>query len=131
MNLTNGKASMSTASSSASWKAGDVVSDQFPVGLRVLVVDDDPTCLLILEKMLRACRYEGMFVVVLLQFVIFCICFVSELRDFVFVFQDCNFLFFLFFFCLMKEIYHLADLLSVFCRVIKSLFVRFGIYVMK
>ncbi|KAJ7980324.1 Two-component response regulator [Quillaja saponaria] len=58
MNLTNGKGSMSTASSNAAWKAGDVVSDQFPAGLRVLVVDDDPTCLMILERMLRACHYE-------------------------------------------------------------------------
>ncbi|KAL8161962.1 hypothetical protein V2J09_013451 [Rumex salicifolius] len=31
---------------------------QFPAGLRVLVVDDDPTCLKILEKMLQACQYE-------------------------------------------------------------------------
>ncbi|XP_060197588.1 two-component response regulator ARR2-like [Lycium barbarum] len=45
-------------SSTGSWKSGDVVSDQFPVGLRVLVVDDDPTCLRILEKMLRNCHYE-------------------------------------------------------------------------
>lgn len=37
-----------------------VVSDDFPAGLRVLVVDDDPTCLRILEKMLKKCRYEGM-----------------------------------------------------------------------
>ena len=50
---------MSTASSSAAWKAGDVVPDQFPAGLRVLLVDDDPTCLMILEKMLRTCFYEG------------------------------------------------------------------------
>ncbi|KAK3189019.1 hypothetical protein Dsin_028580 [Dipteronia sinensis] len=42
---------MSTASSS-------VVSDQFPAGLRVLVVDDDLTCLMILERMLRTCLYE-------------------------------------------------------------------------
>ncbi|XP_022741601.1 two-component response regulator ARR1-like isoform X2 [Durio zibethinus] len=49
---------MSTASSSAAWKAGDVVPDRFPAGLRVLVVDDDPTCLMILEKMLRTCLYE-------------------------------------------------------------------------
>ncbi|KAL7596846.1 hypothetical protein Lser_V15G31334 [Lactuca serriola] len=34
------------------------VPDQFPAGLRVLVVDDDPTCLMILEKMLRNCKYE-------------------------------------------------------------------------
>ncbi|GAA0146358.1 winged helix/forkhead transcription factor [Lithospermum erythrorhizon] len=34
------------------------VSDQFPAGLRVLVVDDDPTCLRILDKMLRNCLYE-------------------------------------------------------------------------
>ncbi|PIA61200.1 hypothetical protein AQUCO_00300615v1 [Aquilegia coerulea] len=38
--------------------SGDGVSDQFPAGLRVLVVDDDPTCLKILEKMLRNCLYE-------------------------------------------------------------------------
>ena len=50
---------MSSASSSVTWKAGEVVSDQFPAGLRVLVVDDDPTCLMILERMLRACLYEG------------------------------------------------------------------------
>ncbi|KAL2338984.1 hypothetical protein Fmac_013430 [Flemingia macrophylla] len=51
MNLTNGKGSTSTVTSAA-------VSDQFPAGLRVLVVDDDPTCLMILEKMLRTCLYE-------------------------------------------------------------------------
>ncbi|CAN1295344.1 Two-component response regulator ARR11 [Linum perenne] len=33
-------------------------TDAFPVGLRVLVVDDDPTWLKILEKMLRKCSYE-------------------------------------------------------------------------
>lgn len=59
MNLSNGMGSMSTASSSGAWKSADVVSDQFPAGLRVLVVDDDPTCLMILEKMLRTCLYEG------------------------------------------------------------------------
>ncbi|KAE8705437.1 Two-component response regulator ARR2 [Hibiscus syriacus] len=34
-----------------------VISDQFPAGLRVLVVDDDITCLRILEQMLRRCLY--------------------------------------------------------------------------
>ncbi|XVF38807.1 hypothetical protein REPUB_Repub20aG0133800 [Reevesia pubescens] len=58
MNSSSGKGSMSTASSSVAWKSGDVVPDQFPAGLRVLVVDDDPTCLMILEKMLRTCLYE-------------------------------------------------------------------------
>ncbi|KAJ8773636.1 hypothetical protein K2173_005882 [Erythroxylum novogranatense] len=33
-------------------------SEAFPAGLRVLVVDDDPTWLKILEKMLRKCSYE-------------------------------------------------------------------------
>ncbi|XP_057529661.1 two-component response regulator ARR11-like [Amaranthus tricolor] len=33
-------------------------SDAFPSGLRVLVVDDDPTWLKILEKMLKKCSYE-------------------------------------------------------------------------
>ncbi|KAA8548999.1 hypothetical protein F0562_000683 [Nyssa sinensis] len=50
--------SLSMPSTSVSWKSGDGVSDQFPVGLRVLLVDDDPTCLMILEKMLRNCLYE-------------------------------------------------------------------------
>lgn len=64
MNSSSGKSYMSTASSSVLWKAGgDVVADQFPAGLRVLVVDDDPTCLMILEKMLKACQYNGMFLV--------------------------------------------------------------------
>ncbi|XP_015060321.1 two-component response regulator ARR2 [Solanum pennellii] len=54
MNIGSG----SVLSSTGSWKSGDVVSDQFPVGLRVLVVDDDPTCLKILEKMLKNCHYE-------------------------------------------------------------------------
>ncbi|KAF3328210.1 response regulator [Carex littledalei] len=33
-------------------------TEAFPMGLRVLVVDDDPTWLKILEKMLRKCSYE-------------------------------------------------------------------------
>ncbi|XP_030536477.1 two-component response regulator ARR14-like [Rhodamnia argentea] len=32
--------------------------DQFPKGLRVLVVDDDITCLHLLEKMLQRCSYQ-------------------------------------------------------------------------
>ncbi|KAG2407273.1 Two-component response regulator [Vigna angularis] len=49
---------MSTVTTTGVMKSGDVVSNQFPAGLRVLVVDDDPTCLMILEKMLRTCLYE-------------------------------------------------------------------------
>ncbi|CAL9225601.1 unnamed protein product [Arabidopsis halleri] len=33
-------------------------SDPFPANLRVLVVDDDPTCLMILERMLMTCLYR-------------------------------------------------------------------------
>nr|KJB44227.1 hypothetical protein B456_007G240900 [Gossypium raimondii] len=51
---------MSTASLLTTWKVRDVVPvpDQFPTSLRVLVVDDDPTCLRFLEKMLRNCSYD-------------------------------------------------------------------------
>ncbi|OIV91680.1 hypothetical protein TanjilG_26533 [Lupinus angustifolius] len=49
---------MSTPSSTSPLKSSGTVSDQFPAGLRVLVVDDDPTCLMILDRMLRACFYE-------------------------------------------------------------------------
>ncbi|MBA0629184.1 hypothetical protein Godav_023780 [Gossypium davidsonii] len=58
MNVSSVKGSMSISSSTSTWKAGDTISDQFPAGLRVLVVDDDPTCLMILEKMLIACLYK-------------------------------------------------------------------------
>ncbi|GMP76437.1 hypothetical protein CsSME_00033111 [Camellia sinensis var. sinensis] len=57
MNLVSQTAkSMSMPNSSVSWKSGE--PDPFPAGLRVLVVDDDPTCLMILEKMLLNCLYE-------------------------------------------------------------------------
>ncbi|KAL9670837.1 hypothetical protein QQ045_008396 [Rhodiola kirilowii] len=61
MNLSSGgNRSMATGSSSCggNWRPVDAVSDMFPVGLRVLVVDDDPTCLVILERMLKSCLYE-------------------------------------------------------------------------
>ncbi|WCJ29860.1 Two-component response regulator ORR24 [Euphorbia peplus] len=35
-----------------------VDEDKFPVGMRVLAVDDDPTCLKILETLLRKCHYH-------------------------------------------------------------------------
>lgn len=35
--------------------------NEFPAGLRVLVVDDDRICLLILDRMLRQCLYKGKF----------------------------------------------------------------------
>ncbi|XP_076950158.1 two-component response regulator ARR2-like isoform X3 [Bidens hawaiensis] len=57
----NNNKQMMASSSGGSWKSGGGdggVSDQFPAGLRVLVVDDDSTCLMILEKMLRHCNYE-------------------------------------------------------------------------
>lgn len=33
--------------------------DRFPVGMRVLAVDDDPICLKVLENLLRKCQYHG------------------------------------------------------------------------
>lgn len=35
------------------------IPEEFPAGLRVLVVDDDPICLKIIEKMLTTCKYKG------------------------------------------------------------------------
>ncbi|KAK3033011.1 hypothetical protein RJ639_037140 [Escallonia herrerae] len=34
-------------------------NDRFPVGMRVLAVDDDPTCLMLLDTLLRKCQYHG------------------------------------------------------------------------
>lgn len=33
--------------------------DQFPIGMRVLAVDDDPICLKVLENLLLRCQYHG------------------------------------------------------------------------
>ncbi len=37
-------------------------ADEFPAGMRVLVVDDDPICLMVLERMLHRCSYRGILV---------------------------------------------------------------------
>lgn len=57
-----------TARSTCSRRICEGVSDEFPAGLRVLVVDDDPICLLIMEKMLKSCQYEGNFYFILFFF---------------------------------------------------------------
>ncbi|CAL0323146.1 unnamed protein product [Lupinus luteus] len=36
----------------------DDLRDQFPIGMRVLAVDDDPTCLKLLERLLTRCQYD-------------------------------------------------------------------------
>nr|XP_010938329.1 two-component response regulator ARR2 isoform X2 [Elaeis guineensis] len=48
------------ASTASSGRPRDGVGHppDFPAGLRVLVVDDDPTCLKILDRMLRKCLYD-------------------------------------------------------------------------
>jgi two-component response regulator (ARR-B family) len=35
-----------------------VEDDNFPIGMRVLAVDDDPTCLMMLDGLLRRCQYQ-------------------------------------------------------------------------
>lgn len=45
--------------------------DRFPVGMRVLAVDDDPTCLKLLENLLRKCQYQGSLPLLLCFFVLF------------------------------------------------------------
>ncbi|KAG5225205.1 two-component response regulator [Salix suchowensis] len=37
---------------------GDSNIEKFSIGMRVLAVDDDPTCLLLLETLLRRCQYN-------------------------------------------------------------------------
>jgi hypothetical protein len=36
-------------------------ADTFPVGLRVLAVDDDRVCLKILERQLKCCNYNSVY----------------------------------------------------------------------
>ncbi|XP_073127978.1 two-component response regulator ARR2-like [Henckelia pumila] len=56
--MSEGCKAMSFTNSTGSWKSSDGVPDKFPVGLRVLVVDHDSACLLIMETMLRNCLYQ-------------------------------------------------------------------------
>ena len=42
------------------------VEDRFPVGMRVLAVDDNSTCLRLLEELLIKCQYQGLFLLILL-----------------------------------------------------------------
>ncbi|KAL7000850.1 hypothetical protein U1Q18_002000 [Sarracenia purpurea var. burkii] len=57
--LSSSTAANGSSSVSASCCIADVVvPDQFPAGLRVLVVDDEIICLRILEQMLRKCMYQ-------------------------------------------------------------------------
>ena len=37
----------------------DEFPDEFPAGMRVLVVDGDPSCLIVLQRMLHQCNYRG------------------------------------------------------------------------
>ncbi|XP_071698526.1 two-component response regulator ARR2-like [Rutidosis leptorrhynchoides] len=46
------------SSNSSPLKSGAVL-DKFPAGLRVLVIDDDSTCLMMLKQMLTECNYEA------------------------------------------------------------------------
>ncbi|XP_012071467.1 two-component response regulator ARR18 isoform X2 [Jatropha curcas] len=39
-------------------RSGLVNEDKFPVGMRVLAVDDDPICLKVIENLLRKCQYQ-------------------------------------------------------------------------
>jgi hypothetical protein len=50
-----------TRASDGFGKMDNPAVDEFPAGLRVLVVDDDPICLMILDRMLRQCSYQGLF----------------------------------------------------------------------
>lgn len=63
---------------------GHGAKDQFPVGMRVLAVDDDPTCLKVLENLLLRCQYHGMpysCLLLLLCFSLFPVCLDSYSSD--------------------------------------------------
>lgn len=51
---------MSVGSSYASSRLeNNRMPDKFPVGMKVLLVDDDSTCLAVVERMLLHCQYDG------------------------------------------------------------------------
>ncbi|CAH8337710.1 unnamed protein product [Eruca vesicaria subsp. sativa] len=60
MNPSDARGVLRSAGGSSSGKnqGGESVVEMSPSGLRVLVVDDDPTCLMLFERMLRTCLYQ-------------------------------------------------------------------------
>ncbi|XWS46596.1 hypothetical protein CRYUN_Cryun14cG0081900 [Craigia yunnanensis] len=52
------KIEKSVSKKSCANKVGNYVVGEFPAGLKILIVDDDRTCLLVLERMLRKLLYE-------------------------------------------------------------------------
>jgi two-component response regulator (ARR-B family) len=48
----------------------DVSRDRFPVGMRVLAVDDDPICLKLLDTLLQRCHYQGLLPFLFLLFLV-------------------------------------------------------------
>jgi len=55
----NTSASRVAAAAATSYGKMEPHTDDFPAGLRILVVDDDLICLAILQKMLQHCSYQG------------------------------------------------------------------------
>jgi hypothetical protein len=55
----NTSASRAAAAAATSYGKMEPHTDDFPAGLRILVVDDDLICLAILQKMLQHCSYQG------------------------------------------------------------------------
>jgi hypothetical protein len=55
----NTSASRAAAAAATSYGKMEPHTDDFPAGLRILVVDDDLICLSILQKMLQHCSYQG------------------------------------------------------------------------
>lgn len=45
--------------------------NEFPIGMRVLAVDDDQVCLKLLENLLRRCQYDGTFTLFIFKTLIF------------------------------------------------------------
>ncbi len=72
-------ASRAAAAAATSYGKMEPQTDDFPAGLRILVVDDDLICLAILQKMLQHCSYQGVFFFSVLHIcssTLWCICFV-------------------------------------------------------
>lgn len=55
----NTSANRGAAAAATSYGKMEPHTDDFPAGLRILVVDDDLICLAILQKMLQHCSYQG------------------------------------------------------------------------
>lgn len=62
---------------------GNLLPSGFPYGLRVLLVQDDETCIQVMEEMLKSWNYQGIYTITISCIFKIIACFISFIISFV------------------------------------------------